>query len=166
MSRNLIATIANAANKLPAGLRTAFLSTTFGKVVPFVGTAGVRYELLTAEKVICTIKNRRGVQNHINSVHAVAMGLIAETATGFVVAMNLADGEGMVLIKSMKLEYKKLAKGNMTAVATLTASQREEIRTSPKGEVTVNCIITDETGQSPVECEMVWAWVVKRKKAA
>ena len=166
MSKNLIAAAVNATKKLPAGVRSTLLSTAFGKIVPFVGTAGVRYELLTPEKVICTIKNRRPIQNHINGVHAVAMGLIAETATGFVTAMNLPDGEGMVLIKSMKLDYKKLSKGDMTAVATLTASQRELIRTTPKGEVTVSCVITDESGQSPVECEMVWAWVPKKKKAS
>ncbi|AXI03543.1 DUF4442 domain-containing protein [Aquirhabdus parva] len=165
MSKNLIATIVNGTKLLPASVRVRVLSTAFGKAVPMVGTAGIRYELVTPEKVICTIKNRRPMQNHIHGVHAVAMALVAETATGFVTSMNLPDGEKLVLIKSMKLEYKKVAKGDITAVATLTQTQRELIATTPKGEVTVSCIITDETGQSPVECEMIWVWVPKKRAA-
>ncbi len=164
MSKNLIAATVNATKALPAGIRSRILTAAFSRAVPFVGTAGVRYELVTQDKVICSIRNRRPVQNHINGVHAVAMGLIAETATGFVTAMNLPDGEKIVLIKSMKLEYKKVAKGDLTATATLSLRDRELIATTPKGTVTVPCIITDETGESPVECEMVWAWVSKKRE--
>lgn len=162
--KNSIAKIAAAAEYLPQAIRAKVLSKTFGTVVPMVGTAGVSYDLVTAEKVICSIKNRRPMQNHIKGVHAVAMALIAETATGFVVGMNMPN-ESMVLIKSLKMEYKKLAKGDLIATATLSLADRERIASTPKGEVTVPCIITDETGQSPVECEMIWAWVPKKRPA-
>jgi acyl-coenzyme A thioesterase PaaI-like protein len=161
--KNLIAKIAGAAEYLPQALRAKVLSKTFGTVVPMVGTAGISYDLVTAEKVICSIKNRRKMQNHIHGVHAVAMALLAETATGFVVSMNIQP-EGMVLIKSLKVEYKKVAKGDLIATATLSVAQRELMATTPKGELTVPCIITDETGQSPVECEMIWVWLPKKKK--
>lgn len=163
-AKNMIAKIAAAAEYLPQGIRAKVLSKTFGTVVPMVGTAGISYDLVTAEKVICSIKNRRPMQNHIKGVHAVAIGLIAETATGFVVGMNIPD-ESMVLIKSLKLEYKKLAKGDLVATATLSLADRERIASTPKGEVTVPCIITDATGNSPVECEMIWAWVPKKRPA-
>jgi len=32
--------------------------------------------------------------------------------------------------------------------------------------VTVPVSITDQSGQSPIQCEMVWAWVPKVRKAA
>jgi acyl-coenzyme A thioesterase PaaI-like protein len=160
--KNMIAKIAGAAAYLPQTLRAKVLSKTFGTVVPMVGTAGISYDLVTADKVICSIKNRRPMQNHIKGVHAVAIALIAETATGFVLGMNVPD-ESMVLIKSLKLEYKKIAKADLIATATLSLADRERIISTAKGEITVPCIITDATGNSPVECEMIWAWVPKKR---
>jgi len=162
--KSAIAKIVSVTNFLPDSLQAKVLSKAFGIVVPMVGTAGISYDLVTAEKVICSIKNRRKMQNHIHGVHAVAIALLAETVTGFVVGMNIQP-EGMVLIKSLKVEYKKVAKGDLIATATLSASQRELIATTPKGEITVPCIITDETGQSPVEIEMIWVWLPQKKKA-
>lgn len=83
-----------------------------------------------------SIRNRRPVQNHINGVHAAAMALLAETATGFVVGMNLPDDK-LPLIKSLKVDYLKRTKGDMRAVATLTPEQVQLVRTTPKGEVLV-----------------------------
>ncbi len=159
---NRIMKIVNATARLPEGIRATLLSAAFGKVVPMVGTAGVRYDVVSPEQVVCTIKNRRNMQNHIGSLHAVAMALLAETATGFVVGVNLPDDK-MPLIKSLKMDYKKLAKGDMKAVATLTDAQRQQIINEPKGEVLVSVVITDASGNSPVEAEMLWAWVSKKR---
>lgn len=146
---------------LPPALRATVISGIFGRVVPFVGTSGLRYEELTPERVVVTIRNRRPVQNHIKGVHAAAMALLAETATGFVVGMNLPDDK-LPLIKTLKVDYHKRTKGDMRAVATLTAEQVQLVRTTPKGEVTVPVIVTDESGEEPVRCEMLWAWVPKK----
>ena len=146
---------------LPPNLRTTVISKIFGRVVPLVGTAGLRYEELTPERVVVSIRNRRPVQNHINGVHAAAMALLAETATGFVVGMNLPDDK-LPLIKTLKVDYLKRTKGDMRAVATLTPEQVKLVRTTPKGEVLVPVVVTDESGQEPIRCEMLWAWVPKK----
>ncbi|MEY2862714.1 MAG: hypothetical protein RLY58_421 [Pseudomonadota bacterium] len=161
---NRLMKVVNATARLPAGVRTTLLSVAFGKIVPMVATGGIRYDVVSTEQVVCTIKNRKPMQNHINSLHAVAMALLAETATGFVVGANLPDDK-MPLIKSLHLDYKKLAKGDMKAVATLTAEQRQRIINDPKGEVLVPVVITDSTGNSPVEAHMLWAWVPKKRTA-
>lgn len=146
---------------LPPNLRSTVISKIFGRVVPLVGTAGLRYEELTPERVVVSIRNRRPVQNHINGVHAAAMALLAETATGFVVGMNLPDDK-LPLIKTLKVDYLKRTKGDMRAVATLTPEQVTLVRTTPKGEVLVPVVVTDESGQEPIRCEMLWAWVPKK----
>lgn len=146
---------------LPPNLRSTVISRIFGRVVPLVGTAGLRYEELTPERVVVSIRNRRPVQNHINGVHAAAMALLAETATGFVVGMNLPDDK-LPLIKSLKVDYLKRTKGDMRAVATLAPEQVQLIRSTPKGEVLVPVVVTDESGQEPIQCEMLWAWVPKK----
>jgi len=89
------------------------------------------------------------------------MALLAETATGFVVGMNLPDDK-LPLIKSLKVDYQKRTKGDMRAVATLSNEQIQLIRTTPKGEVLVPVVVTDESGQEPIQCEMLWAWVPKK----
>jgi len=146
---------------LPPALRTTVISKIFGRVVPLVGTAGLRYEELTPERVVVSIRNRRAVQNHIKGVHAAGMALLAETATGFAVGMNLPDDK-LPLIKSLKVDYVKRTKGDMRAVATLTKEQIHLIRTTPKGEVLVPVLVTDESGEEPIRCEMLWAWVSKK----
>lgn len=146
---------------LPANIRATVISKIFGKVVPYVGTSGLLYEEITPERVVVSIKNQRKVQNHINNVHAAAMALLAETATGFVVGMNLPDDK-LPLIKSLKVNYYKRTQGDMRAVATLTSEDIARIESEPKGEVLVPVIVTDESGGEPIKCEMLWAWVSKR----
>src|SRR5690606_21052799 len=95
------------------------------------------------------------------SLHdALPMALLAETATGFVTAMNVPDS-AIVLIKSLKVDYKRPSKGAMTAVATLTAEQQQLMQSSDRGETLVRVIITDESGEEPIQCEMLWAWLAK-----
>lgn len=160
---NQLLKIVKSSSLLPKKVQTKVLSATFGRVVPFVGTASIVYESVSASKVVVSIANKRPVQNHIKGVHAVAMVLIAETATGFVTALNVPDSR-MVLIKNINVDYKTIAKGNMKAVATLTDEQREQIANNEKGELSIPITVTDETGNEPVEIEMVWAWLPKKRK--
>jgi acyl-coenzyme A thioesterase PaaI-like protein len=147
---------------LPAGLRPWLTSFMLGNVVPLVGTAKLRFEEITPARVVVSIRNRRKVQNHIKGVHAAAMALLAETATGFCVGMNVPDDK-LPLIKTLKVDYLKRAVGDMKAVAQLRPEQIQQILTQDKGEVTVPVSITDQSGQEPIQCEMIWAWVPKKR---
>jgi len=148
---------------LPDALRPGLVSFLLGNIVPMVGSARLRFEEVGTDCVVVTIRNRRRVQNHIKGVHAAAMALLAETATGFCVGMNLPDDK-LPLIKTLKVDYLKRAQGDMKAVARLRPEQIQQILTQEKGEVTVPVTITDESGQEPIACEMVWAWVPKQRK--
>ncbi len=125
-----------------------------------VGTAKIRYQHVSPERVEVSIANHKAMQNHIGQLHACAMALIAETATGFVTAMNVPDS-AIVLIKTLKVDFKRPSKGAMLAIATLTAEQQEQMRTTDKGETLVQVQVTDESGEAPIQCEMLWAWVSK-----
>ena len=148
--------------RLPASLRPWATSFMLGKVVPMVGAAGLRFDEISNTRVVVTLRNRRKVQNHIKGLHAAAMALLAETATGFCVGMNVPDDK-LPLIKTLKVDYLKRAQGDMTAVAQLRPEQIHQIQTLDKGEVTVPVSITDESGADPIQCEMVWAWVPKKR---
>ncbi|WP_406612777.1 DUF4442 domain-containing protein [Acinetobacter schindleri] len=157
---NRLSKLVKASSRLPQGIRTALLSKTFGRVVPMVGSARIRYEQVSHDQVMVSIANHKAMQNHIGQVHACAMALLAETATGFVTAMNVPDS-AVVLIKSIKIDYKRPTQGAMRAVATLTAEQQQLMQSTDKGETLVQVVITDESGEAPIQCEMLWAWIAK-----
>ena len=159
---NRLTKLVKATSRLPQGMRTALLSKTFGRVVPMVGSAKIRYQEISASKVVVSMANHKVMQNHIGQIHACAMALLAETATGFVTAMNVPDS-AVVLIKSLKVDFKRPTKGAMTAVATLTPEQQQLMQSSEKGETLVQVIVTDESGKAPIQCEMLWAWIAKNQ---
>jgi uncharacterized protein (TIGR00369 family) len=137
------------------------LSFLIGRTVRFVGTAGISFEEMTTERVIASIENKPKIRNHIGQVHAGAMILLAETATGMLVGMNITDHK-IPLIKSIKTNFVRRSLGGMTAVATITEEQKMLIKNQDKGETLIAVSITDESGQAPIECEMLWAWIIKK----
>lgn len=158
--RNRLSKLVHSTARLPQGIRTALWSKAFGRIVPMVGTAKIRYLEVSASQVTVSLANHKAMQNHIGQLHACAMVLLAETATGFVSAMNVPDS-AIVLIKSMNADFKRPSKGAMTATATLTAEQQKLMQSTEKGETWVNVTLQDESGAAPIECQMLWAWVAK-----
>ena len=154
---------------LPAGARSTILSKAFGKVVPYVGTTGIYYETVAPNQVIVSLNNDKAVQNHIGSIHAVAITLLAETATGFILGLNLPS-DRMLLIKSYSVGFHRpIKKGQMAAIASLSDEQRLHILNTPKGEMVIPCVIKDRESDSdrdPIVVEMTWAWIPKSELEA
>ena len=148
--------------KLPTPIRTRVLSALIGRTVKFAGTANLEILEMTRGRVRVRLANKRPVQNHIGGIHAAAMALMAESATGFVAGMAVPD-TGVPVIKSMQVQYLKRTQGAMEAVATLSEEELARIESTEKGEVVVPVTVTDESGREPISCEMVWAWVPKRR---
>lgn len=147
---------------LPGPLRRMARNLVLRRAVPLTGTAGLDFRELSAQRSEIRIANRKAVQNHIGGVHAAAMTLVAETATGMVVGMNVRD-DCLPLCKGLRVRFRKRSTGALTAVATLSAEQREILQSDTKGEVNVAVTVTDEAGEQPIECEFVWAWIPKEK---
>ena len=150
-------------SEVPAFARPWFRSVVLRRAVPFTGTAGLDFLEMSPGRVEIGIANQRKVQNHIGGVHASAMNLLAETATGMVVGMNVRD-DCLPLAKELKMAFRRRATGALRAVATLTDEQRAAMQASNKGEIRVPVVVTDEAGVQPVECEFVWAWVPSAPK--
>jgi hypothetical protein len=77
--------------EVPAFARPWFRNVVLRRAVPFTGTAGLAFVEMTTGRVEIGIRNEKKVQNHIGGVHASAMNLLAETATGMVVGMRDSD---------------------------------------------------------------------------
>lgn len=161
--KNRLSRIVSFLNLLPRPVRPPLLSRALGRLVPFVGTADLVIEEMTDTKVQVLLRNHRRVQNHIGGVHAAAMGLAVETASGFVAGLNVPDSR-IPLIKSLKVDYVRRTKGDLTAVATLTEEQRRFIRDTEKGELEVSVRATDESGEEPIRCTAIWAWIPRKRE--
>ena len=142
---------------VPAFLRPRVRGMVLRRAVPFTGTAGLDFVSVTPTQAEIAIPNRKRVQNHIGGIHASAMNLLAETATGMVVGMNVRD-DCVPVAKELRMAFRKRATGSLRAVATLSDEQRAAMQASDKGEVKVPVVVTDEAGVNPVECEFIWAW--------
>lgn len=160
--QNKLSRIVGAMNRLPDFARKRALSTFMGRMVPFTGTAGIRIEVLEHDRCVITLPKRRRVQNHIGSVHAVASLLIAESATGFMVGLNVPDSR-VPVIKTITADFVKRAKGDMRVVASLSPQQVELIRTTEQGETPVQVVIHDSEEKEPILIKMIWAWTPKKR---
>ncbi len=152
-------------DKLPGFMQGPARNAILRRVVPFTGTAGLEFTQLTPQGVRIDLRNHRKVQNHIRGVHASAMNLLAETATGMAVGMHVRD-DCLPLAKELKMQFKKRASGGLFAVAQLTAEQIEMMQSQDKGEVNVQVTVTDEAGVEPVQCEFIWAWIPAKTPSA
>jgi len=149
-------------NALPQFCRSFLLTRVFCGTVKYANTSNVTLLSVTNNEARLTIANKKKVQNHIGGVHAVAAALLSESATGIVFGMNVPDSH-IPLLKSMTVNYNRRMKGALTAVARLTDEQIALIASSDKGEMQVPVIVTDESGQEPIEVLMDWAWVNKQR---
>lgn len=166
-SENKVSQLARVVKKcmaLPGPLQMPLLTLAIGGSVKFIRTAGIRCLALSHTRSVFFLKNKRKVRNHIGGIHAAAMALLAETATGMLMGMNLPRDK-VAVIKSLHVDYNKRCQGDLTAVAVLSDAQIELIHSTEKGETTVHVSITDSEGKEPIQATMLWAWIPKVRKA-
>lgn len=161
---NRLSKLVKTTSKLPQGIRSTLWSKAFGRIVPMVGTANIRYLEVDQQHVVVRIENQRNMQNHIKGVHAAAMALLAETATGFLTGLHVPDHR-ILLIKTLHVDYLKVAQGGLTATASLSPEQQKLIAEQEKGELLIPVTVIDDAGNEPIQCQMLWAWLPKRKSA-
>ncbi|MCV2884423.1 DUF4442 domain-containing protein [Aestuariibacter sp. AA17] len=149
-------------NHGPAWLSRRLITWAFRSKVKLAGTAKV--DILETDGTSVTFRqpNYRKVQNHIGSVHAAGMALLAESATGFIVGLNL-PGDKLPLLKNMNLNYVKRSTGELHVKAWLTPEQLQKLNTEEKGDISVAFELVDELGVVPMVGEMIWAWVPKKR---
>lgn len=146
----------------PAGLGVPLRSFLIGRTIPFVGTAGLRIERLDEQGVVVFVANRRHVRNHIGTLHAAAMALLAETASGLALGIHVRD-DAIPVIQRMTVFYEKRAQGAMRAEARIPDEEIARLHGESRGELLVPVTVTDAAGLSPIRCEMQWAWRPKQR---
>src|SRR5881409_1983713 len=133
---------------LPGGKRV--FSWLLGRMVPYTGTIHPRVVELGGGHAKIQIADRRGVRNHLNSVHAVALANLAEVTSGLAVTTGLpASARGIPT--TLSITYVKKARG------TLTAEARCEIPDSSReAEHDFESVISNAAGEVVARATVRW----------
>lgn len=92
---------------------------------PYFSTIKPRFTVVKPGHVALTLKKRRSVLNHINTVHAIAMCNAAELAGGTCLDISL-DARYRWIPVGMKVKYLKMAKTDLTAVCKIECYDWDE----------------------------------------
>lgn len=149
--------------QVPTFLRSTVLSLAFNSQIKYAGTTGIAIRSWTAQKAVVSLPNRFRVRNHLGGVHATAMATLAESATGMVFGIHVPDTH-IPLLKRMTVRYHKVARGDLTAVATISEEQIKQIQSQERGSVIVPVRVTDQDDTEPIAVDMEWAWTIKKHK--
>ncbi|MGH8262963.1 MAG: hotdog fold domain-containing protein [Steroidobacterales bacterium] len=123
---------------------------------PYFGTIAPRFNELRPGFCQVSMRKRRGVLNHIGTVHALAVGNLCELAAGMVMEATL-PADMRWIPRGMTIEYLGKAKSDVTASARLDKAEWTE------GEnVGVPVTAVDKEGKEVVRA--VITMYISRKK--
>lgn len=116
---------------------------------PYFSTISPRFEELDTGRAVVRIRERRGLHNHIGTVHAIALCNLAEVAGGLTSEVSMPRGMRWIPA-GMTVRYLKAAKGVLTAYA-----QMRDIEVGEMGEVPVNVEVKNEAGEVVFTAEIM-----------
>ncbi|MEU3608635.1 DUF4442 domain-containing protein [Streptomyces sp. NPDC035033] len=129
--------------------------------VPMAKTLDLEFLETTGERAVVRLPDQPAYHNHLGGPHAGAMFTLAESASGAIVLAAFGDqlGRAVPLAVSAEIAYKKLAKGVVTATATLGRPAAEvvaELDAGQRPEFPVRIDITREDGAVTGEMTVLW----------
>jgi len=131
------------------------------QAVPFAGNLGLEITGISDGEATVVLPDRPELGNHVGSQHAGALFTVAETASGaaFVGAFAERMGDVTPLARSAEIAYEKIAKGPITATATLGIAKDDALATlEADGKVEFPCqvLLADESGLQVASATVHW----------
>ncbi len=126
---------------------------------PYFASIKPRFEMLEPWRARVSMRKRRAVENHIGTVHAIAMCNLCELAAGTMTEASLPDTMRW-LPKGMSVAYLKRAESDVTAHASMPV-----VTAGPPRDVPVEVDVKDAAGN--IVCSaLITMYVSPRKSAA
>ena len=120
-----------------------------GRMVPYTGALGARVEELEPGHARVTLRDRRGVRNHLGSVHAIALANLAEVTSGLAMLTSLPENARGIVVH-IGVEYFKKARGTLTAECRCTAPSGIE------ETITVTANVMNPAGEIVARTQVQW----------
>ena len=136
--RNLLRQMWDVLSGIPGG-RMLF-SKLVGRMAPYTGSIHASVTVLRAGYAEVEMQDRRGLRNHLDSIHAVALANLAELAGNLALGYSLPD-DARFIVSGMEIEYMKKARGRITAIGEPPIP-----RTSTRAQYDVPVTLRDGTG--------------------
>lgn len=110
----------NKLSPLPQGKR--LFSVAFGQMAPYFATVRPRFTVVEPNHVELTIRKRRGVHNHIKTVHVIAICNGLEAAMGALAEATIPRDKRWIP-KGMEVAYTAKATSDITCIAETDPEQ-------------------------------------------
>src|SRR5690554_1078412 len=135
-------------HKLPGGKR--MFSRMVGETAPYTGTLRAQVEELRDGYACVALPPRRGLTNHLNSTHAIALINLGEMCTGVAVMYSMpGDMRGIPI--HLGMDYEKKARGVIRATCNV-----EQVRSGETYQKEVLAVLKDEEGDVVARFRAVW----------
>lgn len=136
------------------------------QAVPFTGHVGLEIADIGPGRGVVVLPDRDELRNHVGSQHAGALFSAGEAASGGAFVGSFAERMASLtpLAESAEIRYLKIARGPITATATLTADSEQllaELDREGRVRFAVEVALTNAEGT--VVAEMTVNWYVRAK---
>jgi len=125
-------------------------SRVLGLTVPYTGSLGASVHTLTPGHCVVVLNDRRKVRNHLQSVHAMALGNLGEMVTGLALLNSLPDRTRGILT-GISIQYLKKARGILKGECRCGIPDSNVNR-----EMTLTGTIRDLAGDTVATVEAHW----------
>lgn len=141
-------------HRLPGGKR--LFTGIFQRIAPYFRTIPVRVDSVDVGEVVVSMRDTRGVRNHLGTVHAIALCNLAELAMGVAAEATLPKTHRWIP-KGMTVQYLAKARGTMHATAVLSLPEP-----LPDGDTLhVDIAVRDDRGEMVFHADIA-IWVTRR----
>jgi len=93
--------------------------TPHGRIVPYSGNIKAEVIELGNGEVKIAMNDRRGVRNHLKSIHAIALANLGELASGLAMFSKVSN-ETRAIVVDLEIKYIKKARGRLIAIGKAT----------------------------------------------
>jgi acyl-coenzyme A thioesterase PaaI-like protein len=138
------------------------------EAIPFNKYLGLTYSEIGPGRGVVTLPDQAELHNHVGSQHAGGLFTAGEAASGGAFMGAFADHMGSItpLAKSASIEYRKLARGPITATGTFEGDVTELVsKLDSDGKVVFPIGVEMTDGEGNVVAVMTVEWHVRRNAA-